>query len=83
MSSPATTGGAAFLTNRTDANAPTDNKDSTEGRSHPAGTTLDGGALIRVVDMLPDKQSLMRRTNSIDYGGVIKGETALEPEDDR
>ena len=46
-----------------------------------AGLTLDGGSVIRVVDMLPGKQSPMHRTNSIDYGIVLEGEIELELED--
>lgn len=75
------TGDAAFLTIWTTATVPADNNDGTEGRDRPAGTTLNGGSVIRVVDMLPGKQSPMHRTNSIDYGIVIKGEVELELED--
>lgn len=40
--------------------------------------TTEGGSVIRVVDMLPGKQSPMHRTNSIDYGIVLEGEIELE-----
>ena len=37
--------------------------------------------MIRVVDMLPGKESPMHRTNSIDYGIVLEGEVELELDD--
>lgn len=37
--------------------------------------------MIRVIDMLPGKQSPMHRTNSIDYGIVLEGEIELELDD--
>jgi quercetin dioxygenase-like cupin family protein len=75
------TGDAAMLTIWTTATVPADNNDETEGRERPTGTTLNGGSVIRIVDMLPRAQSPMHRTNSIDYGIVLKGEIELELED--
>lgn len=74
-------GDAAMLTIWTTATVPADNNDDSEGRDRPAGTTLNGGSVIRIVDMLPGKQSPMHRTNSIDYGIVLQGEIELELED--
>jgi quercetin dioxygenase-like cupin family protein len=74
-------GDAAFLTIWTPATVPADNTDETDGRERPAGTTLEGGSVIRVVDMLPGKESPMHRTNSIDYGIVLSGAIELELED--
>jgi quercetin dioxygenase-like cupin family protein len=74
-------GAASFLTLWTTATVPADNNDETEGRERPTGTTLNGGSVIRIVDMMPGKQSPMHRTNSIDYGIVLKGEIELELED--
>jgi quercetin dioxygenase-like cupin family protein len=74
-------GDAAMLTIWTTATVPADNNDDTEGRERPTGTTLNGGSVIRIVDMLPRAQSPMHRTNSIDYGIVLKGEIELELED--
>lgn len=74
-------GDASFLTIWTTATVPADNNDETEGRERPTGTTLNGGSVIRVVDMLPGKQSPMHRTNSIDYGIVLQGEIELELDD--
>lgn len=71
-------GDASFLTIWTTATVPADNNDETEGRDRPTGTTLEGGSVIRVVDMLPGKESPMHRTNSIDYGIVLEGEVELE-----
>lgn len=43
-----------------------------------ADKTLRGGSVIRVVDMLPGKQSPMHRSFSIDYGIVLSGRLELE-----
>ncbi|MFK4872539.1 cupin domain-containing protein [Novosphingobium sp. ZW T3_23] len=74
-------GDAAFLTVWTTATVPADNNDETDGRSRPTGLTLEGGSVIRVVDMMPGCESPMHRTNSIDYGIVLKGEIELEVDD--
>lgn len=76
-------GDAAFLLMWTTATVPADNNDETDGRERDAGLTLDGGSVIRIVDMMPGKESPMHRTNSIDYGIVMKGEIELELEDGR
>ena len=74
-------GDAAFLLVWTTATVPADNNDETDGRHREAGLTLEGGSVIRVVDMLPGKESPMHRTNSIDYGIVLEGEVELELDD--
>lgn len=74
-------GDAAMLTIWTTATVPADNNDETDGRERPTGTTLNGGSVIRICDILPRQQSPMHRTNSIDYGIVLKGEIELELED--
>lgn len=74
-------GVASFLLLWTTETVPADNNDETDGRERDAGLTLNQGSVIRVVDMLPGKKSPMHRTNSIDYGIVIKGEIELELED--
>ena len=72
------TGDAAMATIWTTAMVPADCNDETDGRNREAGTTLKGGSVIRVVDMLPNASSPMHRTNSIDYGIVISGKIELE-----
>lgn len=72
------TGDAAMATIWTTASVPADLNDETDGRERDAGTTLKGGSVIRVVDMLPGASSPMHRTNSIDYGIVISGKIELE-----
>jgi quercetin dioxygenase-like cupin family protein len=72
------TGDAAFLLVWTTETVPADNNDETDGRDREAGLTLNQGSVIRIVDMLPGKQSPMHRTNSIDYGIVLEGEIELE-----
>lgn len=74
-------GDAAFLLVWSTVTVPADNNDETDGRHREAGLTLDGGSVIRVVDMFPGKQSPMHRTNSIDYGIVLEGEIELELDD--
>jgi quercetin dioxygenase-like cupin family protein len=74
-------GDAAFLLVWTTDTVPADNNDETDGRDRDAGLTLNQGSVIRIVDMLPGKQSPMHRTNSIDYGIVIEGEIELELDD--
>ena len=74
-------GDASFLLVWTTETVPANNNDETDGRLREAGLTLNQGSVIRVVDMLPGQQSPMHRTNSIDYGIVLKGEIELELED--
>ena len=70
-------GDASFLTIWATETVPADNNDERDGRDLPTGLTLERGSVIRVTDMLPGKQSPMHRTNSIDYGIVLKGEIEL------
>jgi quercetin dioxygenase-like cupin family protein len=74
-------GDASFLLVWTTDTVPANNNDETDGRDRDAGVTLNQGSVIRVVDMLPGKESPMHRTNSIDYGIVMEGEIELELED--
>jgi len=76
-------GDASFLLIWTTKTVPADNNDETDGRLRDAGLTLNEGSVIRVVDMLPGKESPMHRTNSIDYGIILSGEIELELEDGR
>jgi quercetin dioxygenase-like cupin family protein len=71
-------GDAAMATIWTTATVPADCKDETDGGNRDAGTTLKGGSVIRVVDMLPNASSPFHRTNSIDYGIVMSGKIELE-----
>ena len=74
-------GDASFVLIWTTPTVPADNNDETDGRLRDAGLTLNQGSVIRVVDMLPGKQSPLHRTNSIDYGIVLEGEIELELDD--
>ena len=76
-------GDASFLLLWTTDTVPADNNDETDGRLREAGLTLNQGSVIRIVDMLPGKQSPMHRTNSIDYGIIMSGEIELELDDGR
>lgn len=71
-------GDAAMTTIWITATVPADCNDTTDGRERDAGTTLRGGSVIRVVDMLPNASSPLHRTSSIDYGIVISGKIELE-----
>jgi quercetin dioxygenase-like cupin family protein len=71
-------GDAAMATIWTTTTVPADLNDETDGRERDAGTTLKGGSVIRIVDMLPNASSPMHRTNSIDYGIVLSGKIELE-----
>ncbi len=71
-------GDAAFATIWSAADVPVDLNDESDGGARDVGLTLDGGSVIRVVDMLPGGASPMHRTNSLDYGIVIAGEVQLE-----
>ncbi|MEY2918434.1 MAG: hypothetical protein RIS73_2148 [Bacteroidota bacterium] len=72
------TGDAAMATIWTTSKVPADLNDETDGRERDAGTTLRGGSVIRIVDMLPDASSPMHRSYSIDYGIVLSGVIELE-----
>lgn len=74
------TGDARMSLMWTTAEVPADLNDETEGRLREADTTLRGGSVIRVVDMLPGAQSPFHRSASIDYGIVISGKIELELE---
>jgi quercetin dioxygenase-like cupin family protein len=76
-------GDASFLTIWSTQTVPANNNDERDGRDLPTGLTLERGSVIRITDMLPGKESPMHRTNSIDYGIVLKGEIELELEDGR
>jgi quercetin dioxygenase-like cupin family protein len=71
-------GDAAIATIWTTATVPADCNDEIDGRERDAGTTLKGGSVIRVVDMLPNASSPLHRTSSIDYGIIISGKIELE-----
>jgi quercetin dioxygenase-like cupin family protein len=45
--------------------------------SNPPGIYLPGGTVLRIVDMKPGGESLMHRTQSLDYGIVLDGEIEL------
>lgn len=76
------TGDAAMATIWTTATVPADCNDTIDGAKRDAGTTLKGGSVIRIVDMLPGASSPLHRTDSIDYGIVISGEIELELENE-
>ena len=71
-------GDAAMATIWTTESVPADLNDETDGRERNAGTTLNGGSVIRMVDMLPNAVSPFHRSSSIDYGIVISGQVELE-----
>jgi len=78
---PIASGDANFATIWSTAEVPVDLNDETDGRERSVGLTLEGGSVIRLVDMLPRGESPMHRTNSIDYGIVLSGAVELELDD--
>jgi quercetin dioxygenase-like cupin family protein len=70
-------GDAEFAQVWTTAAVPADNNDENDGGLRDVGLTLRGGSAIRVVDMLPGKQSPMHRTHSLDFGIIMSGELEL------
>jgi quercetin dioxygenase-like cupin family protein len=74
-------GDAVFATVWSTAEVPVNLNDESDGSLRNVGLTLNGGSVIRVVDMLPGGASPMHRTNSIDYGIVLYGEVELELDD--
>jgi quercetin dioxygenase-like cupin family protein len=71
-------GDADFAQIWTTAAVPADNNDDSDGALRDVGQTLKGGSAVRVVDLLPGKQSPMHRTLSLDFGIVLRGELELE-----
>jgi quercetin dioxygenase-like cupin family protein len=57
---------------------PADNNADLVGANRPAGVTLQGGSVIRIVDMLPGGSSPMHRSHSIDYGIILSGQLELD-----
>ncbi|KKY31576.1 putative cupin domain protein [Diaporthe ampelina] len=45
--------------------------------STPPGIFLPGGSVLRIIDMKPAGESIMHRTQSLDYGIVLDGEIEL------
>ena len=78
---PIPSGDANFATIWSTAEVPVDLNDEIDGRERTVGLTLEGGSVIRLVDMLPGGESPMHRTNSIDYGIVLSGAVELELDD--
>ena len=73
---PIPSGDAAMQLIWTTPTVPADLNSGEDG-PHPSGTTLHGGSVIRIVDMLPGLPSPMHRTLSIDYGIVLDGQLEL------
>jgi len=78
---PIASGDAAFALIWTSPVLPADCNDDTDGRTRPAGLTLHGGSVVRMVDMLPGGRSPMHRSNSLDYGVILSGTVDLELDD--
>lgn len=74
---PIPSGDADFQLIWTTPAVPANLNDGSDGPI-PAGLTLNGGSVIRVVDMLPGKSSPLHRSYSIDYGIIVSGKLELE-----
>lgn len=75
------TGDAAFLLIWATDSVPANNNDSAGDPRDRSIGLIDKGSVIRIVDVLPGKESPMHRTSSIDYGIVLSGEIELELDD--
>jgi quercetin dioxygenase-like cupin family protein len=75
---PIPSGDADFALIWTTQSVPADNNTDCVGADRPAGVTLHGGSVIRIVDMLPGGSSPMHRSHSIDYGIIISGQLELD-----
>jgi len=73
-------GDAAFQLVWATPTVPADLNAGTDGML-PAGKTLHGGSVIRIVDMLPGRASPLHRSWSIDYGIILSGNLELELDD--
>lgn len=69
-------GDAAFQLVWTTPSVPANLNAGTDGPT-PAGKTLKGGSVIRIVEMVPNRPSPMHRSFSIDYGVVLSGQLEL------
>jgi quercetin dioxygenase-like cupin family protein len=72
-------GDAAFQLVWTTPTVPVDLNAGTDGPI-PAGKTLHGGSVMRMVDMLPGRSSPMHRSFSMDFGIILSGSVELELE---
>ncbi len=75
--SPIPSGDADFQLIWTTPQVPANLNDDSDGPI-PSGLTLNGGSVIRIVDMMPGKASPLHRSYSIDYGVILSGELELE-----
>lgn len=74
---PVAGGDANFQLIWTTPTVPANLNNDTDG-PFPAGLTLKGGSVIRIVDMMPGKSSPLHRSYSIDYGIILSGSLELE-----
>lgn len=71
-------GRAVFAKVWTTATSPADNDDARDGAERESGLTVEGGTVLRYVDFAPGSRSPMHRTNSLDYGIVLRGHLVME-----
>jgi quercetin dioxygenase-like cupin family protein len=60
---------------------PVDNDDAADRSAEPTGLVEPHGSILRMVDLAPGTRSPMHRTQSLDYGIVLRGEVDLELDD--
>ena len=60
---------------------PVDNTGNEDQGRRPTGTTLDNGAVFRVLELAPGASPRNHRTDSIDYAVVMAGEIDMELDD--
>jgi quercetin dioxygenase-like cupin family protein len=57
---------------------PVDNLDPVDGANRVSSTTLENGAVFRIVRYEPGRAGRMHRTRSMDYGVVLSGNIVLQ-----
>lgn len=57
---------------------PVDNLDPIDGANRASGTTIDNGAVFRIVRYEPGRAGRMHRTRSMDYAVILSGSIVLQ-----
>ncbi len=61
---------------------PSSNSTEEDAGAAPAGTTLPGGTVFRMIEFKPGVAQRMHRTDSVDYLVVLRGEIDMQLDDE-
>jgi quercetin dioxygenase-like cupin family protein len=75
---PVAGGDAEFAIVWKTVKSPVDNDDANDRSAEPTALVEPNGSILRMVDLAPHTRSPMHRTDSLDYGIVLKGEVDIE-----